>query len=181
MNAFFYLDNKISDRYQYTGDSLYLFSLVNNLVISVCSTLVSFVFRISLKYLINSKSQIENIFREQEEKMRKKKKIEISSNKKNEIIKKIHQIIGTLKIKILAFLIIEFCLMLLFTYYITAFCAIYKSTQISWLSDSFVSFVMSNLFELLVGLIISILYTSGIKNQIKLMHTISVFIYDIGH
>ena len=181
MNAFFYLDNKISDRYQYTGDSLYLFSLVNNLVISVCSTLVSFVFRISLKYLINSKSQIENIFREQEAKMRKKKKIEMSINKKNEIIKKIHQIIETLKIKILAFLIIEFCLMLLFTYYITAFCAIYKSTQTSWLSDSFVSFIMSNLFELLVGLIVSILYTTGIKNRLKLMHTISVFIYDIGH
>ena len=181
MNAFFYLNNKISDRYQYTGDYLYLFSLVNNLVISVCSTLVSFIFRISFKYLINSKRQIENIFREQEKKMRKKKKIEISMNRKNEIINKIHKIIKFLKIKIIIFIILEFFLMVLFTYYITAFCAIYKSTQISWLSDSFVSFIISNLIELLIGLIVAILYTTGVKNRLKLLYNISIFIYDIGH
>ena len=181
MNAFFYLDKKISDRYNYTGNNLYLFSLVNNLVISICSTLISFVFRISLKRLINSKTQIENIFREQEAKMRKKKKIEISDNKRNEIIKKIHKITEFLKIKILVFLIIEFCLMLFFTYYITAFCAIYNSTQISWLSDSVLSFIFTNIIEFLIGFIFAVLYTSSVKYQIKFLFQICVFVYDIGH
>ena len=181
LNAFFYLDNKISDRYHYSGDSLYLYSLVNNLVISVCSTLTSLILRLSLKYLINSKKKIENIFREQEQKMRKKKKIEITLKQKNEINKKINDIFRCLHKKIIVFIIIEFSLMIFFTYYITVFCAAYSSTQISWLSDSFVSFIMSNLVELIITFSISVLYSTSIRSNIKLLYKISIFIYDLGH
>ena len=71
--------------------------------------------------------------------------------------------------------------MTFFTYYITAFCAVYKSTQTSWLSDGFVSIIISNLIELLIGFIVTVLYTNGVKYKLNLMYRISVFIYDIGH
>ena len=181
LNAFFYLDNKISDRYQYTGDNLYLYSLVNNLIITVCSTLISFVLRVLFKYLINSKQKIESIFREQEQKIRKKKKIEITFKQKKEIMKKVNGVIGCLHRKITVFIILEFFLMIFFTYYISVFCVIYKSTQISWLSDGFMSFIMSNLMELIIALCISVIYTASIKSNLEILYKISIFIYDLGH
>ena len=181
LNAFFYMDNKISDRYQYEGDNLYLYSLVNNIVITVCSTLVSYTLRISLKYLINSKRKIENVFREVEKIMIKNKKARLNETKKNKILKNVREIISYLKIKILIFIITEILLMLFFTYYVTVFCSIYKNTQISWLSDSIASFFMSILIELIISMILALLYTVSISKKMKLLYNISIFVYDMGH
>ena len=53
-NALFYFNDKISDRYHYKGDNLYLYSFINNITITIFSTLGSFILKISLKYLTNS-------------------------------------------------------------------------------------------------------------------------------
>ena len=185
LNAFFYFNNKVSDRYNYEGESLYLYSLVNNMIISFCSTLVSFILRLCCKKLINSNKKIENVFREEERRIKrdknKNKVSRISEIIKEEIFTKIIGIIKILKIKILIFIIFEFILMLFFAYYITAFCAVYKSTQSSWFSDSVVSFIMSNLMDIFISFIISILYTVSINYRIEILYNISIFIYDLGH
>ena len=61
------------------------------------------------------------------------------------------KILKCLKIKILIFTIIEIILILFFTYYIAIFCAVYKGAQISWILDSFISFILTNLFQIPLG------------------------------
>ena len=180
VNALFYSVNKISDRYHYEGDNLYLFSLVNNLTISLCSSLFSLFLRIVLKKLINSNKAIESVFRENEKELKKTKSI-LTSEKKFEIFLKIFCILNTLKIKIYIFIIIEFCLMLVFTYYVTAFCSVYKKTQTSWLSDCIVSFIMTNVIETFTAFVIAIFYSTSVKYKIKSLYNIALFFYDLGH
>ena len=179
LNALFYINDKISDRYHYEGENLYLYSLINNITISIFSSSVSFILKIILHYLINSKKKIENVFREQEKKL--KRKNEIHSKDKLLITNQIIVILNKLKIKIMIFIISELILMIFFTYYISVFCVVFKGTQISWLSDSIVSFIMSNLFEILVSFIIASVYSAGIRYRLELLYNIAIFCYDIGH
>ena len=181
LNALFYFNSKISDRYHYTGNNLYLFSLINNITITISSTLLSTVLRYSLKYLTNSKCKIENIFREEEKKIRESKKINISQTEKNEILSKIIEILKTLKIKNIIFIIVEFLLMCFFSYYIMAFCAVYKGTQLSWLCDSLTSILISNLLDFLIAFAIAGVYTASVTYKIEFLYKICLFIYDFGH
>ena len=68
---FFYLNQKLSDKYHYKGDYLYLFIFINNLTISLSSTVFSYLLVKSLNVLTNSKENIEHLFRIEEKKMRK--------------------------------------------------------------------------------------------------------------
>ena len=56
------------------GENLYLFTILNNMSISIFSTFSGLLLINLLSFLTNSKDSIENIFRENEEKMRKNKK-----------------------------------------------------------------------------------------------------------
>ena len=73
LNAVFYFNNKISDRYQYSGDNLYLYSFINNITITITSTFISYGFMILFKWLINGRYKIEGFFIEEEKKLCKKK------------------------------------------------------------------------------------------------------------
>ena len=177
-NALFYFNNKISDRYNYTGDNLYLYSLINNLVISILSTIIS-LFLLLLNKLINSRYELENVFRCEEEKIIKNKKYEINNKEKIKIREKIENILKKLKIKIFIFLLIDIILILFFIYFVTAFCAVYKETQISWISDSITSFISTIIIELLISFFNTSLYTSALKYKLKSLYKISIFIYKL--
>ena len=82
LNALFYSNQKISDKYHYEGDSLYLFMFINNITITLFSVGVSYFLVKSLNLLINSKGKIEILFREEEQKMRKNKKYIVDNNRK---------------------------------------------------------------------------------------------------
>ena len=177
LNAFFYFNDKISDKYHYEGDSLYLFILVNNITICIFSTVLSYFLVKSLYLLTNSKAKIELLFREEEQKMRKNKKYKVDTNKKKSIYNNLLEIFKCMKIKIVCYIIIEFLLMLFFLYFITAFCEVYRDTQMSLLYDFFISFILSIPLELLISFIISLLYIAAIKLQIKFLYNISLFSY----
>ena len=176
----FYSNQKISDKYHYKGDSLYLFICVNNITICIFSTLTSNILVKSLNLLTNSKDAIELLFREEEQKMRKNKKYTVDSNQKKYIYRKIIRAFKFMKIKIFFFLIIEFLLLLFFIYFITAFCEVYKDTQISSLYDSLISFLLSILIELLISFFISILYIVSIEVRIKFLYSTVLFLYNLG-
>ncbi len=65
LNALFYLNEKISDKYHYEGDSLYLFIFVNNLTITIFSTLFSYLLVKILNLLTNIKKSIEYSLKEE--------------------------------------------------------------------------------------------------------------------
>jgi len=67
--------------------------------------------------------------------------------------KKVKSLIKCLKIKFFLFFIIEFSLLVLFWYYSSCFCAVYKNTQIHLIKDTLISFGLSLIYPLLIYLI----------------------------
>ena len=86
LNAVFYFNTNTFDKYHYNGDSLYYFIFLNNITISIFSTVSSYLLIKLLKLLTNSKYLIESLFKEEEKKMRNNKKSFVNNIKKTNII-----------------------------------------------------------------------------------------------
>ena len=67
--------------------------------------------------------------------------------------KKVINLINCLKVKFFLFFVIDFSLLLLFWYYLSCFCAVYKNAQIHLIKDTLISFGLSLLYPLLLYLI----------------------------
>ena len=180
LNALFYLNQKISDKYHYKGDYLYWFTLINNITISIFSTIFGFALVLCLGLLTNSKEDIEILFKREEEKMRNNKKYKVNNKTKKMIYIKLMNIFKILKIKIIYYICIEFLIMLLFFYYITAFCEVYKYTQVSWILDSVVSLFLSIITEFITSFFNSIIYIISIQYKIKPLYKFAIFFYGLG-
>ena len=126
LNTIFYFKDNISDKYYYNGNNVYLFTILNNFSISFISTFFSLTSIIVLQLLTNSKNEVEDLFREEEKKMREDKKYIVNKQKKKKILVEIYEINKKLKVKIFFFILIEFSIMLFFYYFVTAFCEVYK-------------------------------------------------------
>ena len=162
LNAFFYTNEKISDKYHYNGDNLIWFTLLNNIIISISSAFFSSILVILFNILTHSKNAIKDLFE-------KKNFIYIN------MIQKLQKIYKQLKIKIIIYIFLEFLLLLFFFYYVTGFCIVYKKSQIDWLLDGLVSIFISILIKLLISFIISIFYLVSLKYKIKIIYNIVIF------
>ena len=111
-----------------------------------------------LQFLTNSKENIEEIFRKEEKKMRQNSSYFVNKIQKRNILMEIYDINQKLKIKIILFIILEMLLLLFFYYFVTAFCEVYPNTQVSWLCDSFVSFLIGFPIEFFLAFFIAVLY-----------------------
>ena len=180
LNTIFYFNDNISDKYYYNGNNIYLFTIINNFSISFISTFFSLTSIIILQLLTNSKNEVEDLFREEEKKMREDNKYKVNKEKRKEILVKIYQINKKLKVKIFFFILIEFSIMLFFYYFVTAFCEVYKKTQVSWIIDSIISYLLSFPIQLLTSFIITFLYKLSVENQIKWLYNLSMFLYNLG-
>ena len=167
LNTIFYFNDNISDKYYYNGNNVYLFTILNNFSISFISTFFSLASIIVLQFLTNSKNKVEDLFREEEKKMREDNKYIVNKKKRKKILVEIYEINKKLKVKIFFFILIEFSIMLFFYYFVTAFCEVYKQTQVSWILDSFISYLLSFPIQFLTSFIIAILYKLSVINQLK--------------
>ena len=154
--------------------------MFNNISISIISTSLSLGLVIFLQYLTNSKEDIEDLFRTEEKKMREDNNYNVSKKRGKEILITIFEINKKLKIKIIFFFIIEMLLMLFFYYFVTAFCEVYKETQISWITDSVVSFIIGFPIEFLFSLLISVLYIISVEKKFKWLYNFTMFLYHLG-
>lgn len=177
LNAFFYLSDNISDKYHYKGSNQFLFSLTNNLTISIASAAIGFILIFFFQNLVQSTDKIRKLFKDEEDILKQNKEYKVDKNKKIEINNKISDILKFLKIKIIIFFVIELLLMIFFLYYITAFCQVYKKTQISWMYDILISDLFSFLVTLGISLVFSITYVIAYKKKIKILYTITLFVY----
>lgn len=143
LNTLFYFSENISDKYNYKGNNIIWFNIMNNLTISLASSIISFIIIFFLQFLTNSKDSYEEIFREHEDKMKQDKSYKINREMKIENIRKISKINKCLKVKLAFFIILEFSVMIFFYYFVSAFCEVYKNTQGSWIIDFLVSVVIN--------------------------------------
>ena len=177
LNALFYLSGNISDKYHYNGPLKQLYTIINNLTKSLTSTIVSFILLYFFQSLTKSNNKIEKLFREQELLLKTNKKYKVDEERKELIKIKIDRIMKCLKFKIIFFIIFELIFILFFFYYVTAFCQVYQNTQVSWLLDCIISYVISLLITLALSFICSFLYRIAIKYRRKFLYKILIFIY----
>ena len=151
---------------------------MNNILISSFSTIIAFILLFIFQSLIKSSEKIKNLFRKQEELLKKDKKYKVNEKTKLEIQKNIDKILKCLKIKIIVFIILEWLISLFFYYYIIAFCHVYQSTQISWLLDSVFSYILSFIITIFISFIFAILYKLSLEYKINLIYKIIIILYD---
>ena len=153
--------------------------MVNNLIQNIISSLVGLIIVNIFQHLFDYRGNYEDIFRVEEKKLRDNKEYKVNSVKKLEIFEEIRKISSTLKIKIILFLILEFSIMLFFYYFVTAFCEVYKKTQISWLYDFFTGFIISFCVEILFAFLLTLIYKISIKYKMKFIYNLTIFCYNI--
>ena len=179
LNGLFYLNDNISKKYRY-AKNFFLFAFSDNITIIIYSTLLCFVLMSLLTKLSNSSNALRNVFAKQEKKFHKNKKYKISKKEKIEIFLEVQKVLKRLKVKIIILIIIQLILMLFYWYFITAFCHVYKSTQESWLWDSFLSILSRTFIELLFAMLFSKVYTIAVQSNIYTIYRIVIFIYDFS-
>ena len=178
-NTIFYTKQNISDKYHYHGDNLFLFTMVNNLLQTIISSLAALLVVNIFQHMIDSRGPFEDVFKEEEKKMREIKNYKVDKKTKIEILEKIRKLSSRLKCKIIFFIILEFVTMLFFYYFVTAFCEVYNKTQKSWLYDFFTGFFISLLTEIVFSFFIVVCYIISIRYKIKFIYNISIFFYNL--
>ena len=176
LNAFFYFDDKISEKYR-NSKNIFVFALTKNITIILLSTFIGFIFLTLFTKLSNSTNDIRDVFRKEEEKLKKNKKYIVTDKRKKEIQQKIKEIIKNYNIKIIILTIIETILLFLFWYYVTAFCHVYSSTQTSWLLDSILSILFRVIIDFILCLFFGKIYRIAIDSNIYCIYKVSLFFY----
>ena len=123
---------------------------------------------------------MEDLFRDEEKKMRKDSKYTVNNSTKKKILMDIYEINKILKLKILIFIILETLFLLFFYYLVTAFCEVYQKTQISWISDSFMSFLISFPIEFAVAFLNAVLYKISIIKKSKLLYKLAMGLINLS-
>ena len=176
LNAFFYSDDKIAERYR-SSKSTFAFALTNNFTVIILAILIGYIFLIFFANLNNSTNEIRKLFRTEENKIKKDNKYKVTIKRKKEIILEVKRIIKKFKIKITIFYIIEFLIMILFWYYVTVFCHVYKDTQISWLVNTFITIIVRILFDILINSLFALFYIISINSKSNCLYNSIVWLY----
>ena len=149
LNAIFYTDEYISNAYYNNG----ILDFVSGLPKSIYSFLVTLITTNLFQMLSNSKAELMKLIRENSNNKRYKKFIKVKLNK--------------LKNKLIIYFILVFTLGLLFLYYVSAFCAVYRYSQKYWFYGCLESFGMDFLIAFITSLFLSLLRYISIKKKKK--------------
>ena len=94
-----------------------------------------------------------------------------------EIKNEIDKIFKNYKIKIIILVFVELLFMIFFWYFVTIFCHVYQSTQISWILDSFLSMASRLIIDGLICLGLAKLYRIGVDSNIHCIYKFAMFLY----
>ena len=127
----------------------------------------------------NIADKIPEIFHKEEEKLKNDKNYKVSEERKKEILKTIEEILKKQNKKNYGFFIFELILMLMYWYYITAFCHVFSNSQDSWVFNTVFSILLRFIVNCLVSFLFSIFYKISIEKKSKGLYKCSMFIYNI--
>ena len=179
LNSLFYFNENISKKYLY-AKNLFLFAFSDNILVIFLSTFIGFFLLTFLSKLSNCTSAIREVFLKEEEKLKKDKKYKVVDKRKEEILLEIEDILNKYKNKIIILIIIELILMIFFWYFVTAFCHVYKATQISWLIDSSLSILFRAIIELLISFGLAKLYGIAVSVRSHCTYKLVMFLYNFS-
>ena len=176
LNAFFYFNDNISKKYKNTKN-IVSFTFTTNISLILLSTLMGYVFLNLFTKLSNLTKTIRDVFKNEEEKLRKDKKYVVTEERKIEIQKEINNILKKHKIKVICLISIELIFMLFFWYYVVSFCHIFPNTQVSWILDSLSSMLIRIIVDSLISLGLAKLYRIAVGAEICCLYKIVLFLY----
>ena len=158
LNALFYTDDYISDAYHNNG----VLDLISGLPKSIYSSILTLITTNLLKILSNSENELQKLINEK--------------RAHNNYINLLNMVLKKLGHKLIIFFILEFILGIFFSYYVTAFCAVYRYSQKYWFIGCLESFIMDLLFSFIISMILSLLRYVSISKKIKVLYQIANFI-----
>ena len=133
INAFFFTDETMNNIYEDNGVFNFIFQIPQILY----SSLISSVINIILQKLSISEGQILDMKKEKDKEKAKKMAYNIRKN---------------LKLKLIIFLVLSSVLILVFWYFISCFCCVYKNTQLILIQDTLISFLTSMIYPFIFKL-----------------------------
>ena len=145
LNALFYFSDNISRKYRNTKN-IFIFTLSNNMTVIFLSTLVSFLFLTLFTNLSNTTKDLRDVFKNEENKIRKNKNYKVTQTQKTKLKKKLKIFYKNINAKY-SYYFFEIIFMLFFWYYTVIFCHVFSGTQISWIIDSILSMISRIIFD----------------------------------
>ena len=154
VNALFFNDETMHQIYEDGGD----FNFIYQLPQIIYSTIISFVIQYFLDMLALSEENI----------------IEFKSEKiVGDVLQKSKLLLKTLHFKFINFFIFSFLFLIIFWYYISCFCAVYKNTQFHLIKDALIGFGTSMITPLGINLIPGIFRIPALRKHKSAMYTFS--------
>ena len=157
VNALFFNDSTMHQIYEDEGTFNFVYQIPQILYSTIISTVI--------KMIISFLSLTEKNFIELKNKKSKKLALEELGN-----------ILKCISKKCIAFFILCYFFSLLFWYYLSCFCAVYKNTQTYLIKDTIISFCTSLLYPFAINLLPGLLRMPAIKNKKKCLYIISTFV-----
>ena len=155
LNALFYTDDYISDAYHNDG----VLDFISGLPKSFYSFIATLITTNLLKMLSNSKNELIRVIRRR--------------NKFNNYLNIINIKMKKLRNKLIIYFIFVFLLGILFLYYVTSFCAVYRNSQKYWFIGCLESFAIDSLVSVIVCVFTSFLRYISIRNKVKCCYILS--------
>ena len=147
VNALFFNDSTMHKIYEDNG----IFNLVYQINQIIYSTIISIIITQLVKFLCLTEKNV----------------IKMKNEKSDNLDKVIQKFLKCLIIKFILFYSISFIFLLLFWYYLSCFCAVYKNTQIYLIKDTVISFALSLVYPLIINLIPGIFRIISLKKKDK--------------
>ena len=158
MNALLFSDDIISERYDNNGSlsplTTYTLTILSNILGSIISI-------IAIK-LTSFASPLELLLRER--------------MKEKEYINHLKILLKIIKCKLIFFFIYEFTMMIVYLYFLCAFCSVYKASQWNWFTNGITSNVLSFLTTLGITLLITLCRYIGLKCNSEKIYNISLYL-----
>ena len=175
LNALFYFSDNISRKYRNTKN-IFIFTLSNNMTVIFLSTLVSFFFLTLFTNLSNTTKDLRDVFKNEENKIRKNKNYKVTQTQKTKLKKKLKIFYKNINAKY-SYYFFEIIFMLFFWYYTVIFCHVFSGTQISWIIDSILSMISRIIIDVLTCLLFSKFYKVGVSSNYSIIYKIALFFY----
>ena len=148
INAFFFTENEIHKIYEDSGS----YDFIYNIPQIIYSTIISSLLNIIINFFSLSESKI----------LEMKK-----SSKKMKYKESFIKLLSCLKVKFYCFFIISLLLLIVFWYYLSCFCAVYKNTQLYLIQDTLISYFLSLLYPFGINLFPGLFRIPSLKDPYK--------------
>ena len=158
LNALFYSDEYISKAYHNNG----VLDFFSGLLKSIYSFLATLVTTNLLGMLSNSKNELINTIRNRTYKI--------------DYLLQVNTKLKKLRNKLIIYYLFLFILDILFLYYVSAFCAVYRNSQKYWLIGCLESFLIESMSSIVICMFLAALRYVSLKKRIKCLYILAKLI-----